>query len=167
MVNFSTIALMSKKKKKTPSNVIAINKKAGYEYSFLEDFEAGLSLLGWEVKSLRQGKVQFNDSYVFIRNAEAYLIGTHITPLLSASTHVETEPMRPRKLLMHKKEITRLIGAIERKGLTLVPRKLYWKAGKIKLKLSLAKGKNIHDKRMTEKNRDWSRDKQRLLKENR
>ncbi len=167
MVNFSTIAPMSKKKKKTPSNVIAINKKAGYEYSFLEDFEAGLSLLGWEVKSLRQGKVQFNDSYVFIRNAEAYLIGTHITPLLSASTHVETEPMRPRKLLMHKKEITRLIGAIERKGLTLVPRKLYWKAGKIKLKLSLAKGKNIHDKRMTEKNRDWSRDKQRLLKENR
>ncbi len=158
---------MSKKKKKTPSNVIAINKKAGYEYTFLEDFEAGLSLLGWEVKSLRQVKVQFNDSYVFIRNAEAHLIGTHITPLLSASTHIETDPMRPRKLLMHKKEITRLIGSIERKGLTLVPRKLYWKAGKIKLKLSLAKGKNIHDKRMTEKNRDWSRDKQRLLKENR
>ncbi len=158
---------MSKKKKKTPSNVIAVNKKAGYEYTFLEDFEAGLSLLGWEVKSLRQVKVQFNDSYVFIRNAEAFLIGTHITPLLSASTHIETDPMRPRKLLMHKKEITHLIGAIERKGLTLVPRKLYWKAGKIKLKLSLAKGKNIHDKRMTEKNRDWSRDKQRLLKENR
>lgn len=158
---------MSKKKKKTPSNVIAINKKAGYEYSFLEDFEAGLSLLGWEVKSLRQVKVQFNDSYVFIRNGEAQLIGTHITPLLSASTHIETDPMRPRKLLMHKKEINHLIGSIERKGLTLVPRKIYWKAGKIKLKLSLAKGKNIHDKRMAEKNRDWSRDKQRLLKENR
>ena len=158
---------MSKKKKKIPSNVIAVNKKAAYEYTFIEDFEAGLSLQGWEVKSLRQTKVQFNDSYVFIRNAEAYLIGTHITPLLSASTHIETDPMRPRKLLMHKKEITHLIGAIERKGLTLVPRKLYWKAGKIKLKLSLAKGKNIHDKRMTEKNRDWDRNKQRLLKENR
>ncbi len=158
---------MSNKKKKIPSNVIAVNKKAGYEYTFIEDFEAGLSLQGWEVKSLRQTKVQFNDSYIFIRNAEAYLIGTHITPLLSASTHIETDPMRPRKLLMHKKEITHLIGAIERKGLTLVPRKLYWKAGKIKLKLSLAKGKNIHDKRMTEKNRDWDRNKQRLLKENR
>jgi len=158
---------MSKKKKKIPSNVIAVNKRAGYEYTFLEDFEAGISLLGWEVKSLRQVKVQFNESYVFIRNHEAQLIGTHITPLLSASTHVDTEPMRPRKLLLHKKEIAKLIGAIERKGLTIVPRKLYWKSGKIKLLMSLAKGKNIHDKRMTEKNRDWSRDKQRLLKENR
>lgn len=155
---------MSKKKKKTPSNVIAINKKAGYEYSFLEDYEAGLSLLGWEVKSLRQGKVQFNESYIFIRNNEAQLIGTHITPLISASTHVNTDPMRPRKLLLHRKEIAKLIGAIERKGLTLVPRKLYWKSGKIKMLISLAKGKNVHDKRQTEKERDWSRNKQRLLK---
>jgi len=155
---------MAKKKKKTPSNVIAVNKKAGYEYSFLEDYEAGLSLLGWEVKSLRQVKVQFNESYVFIRNGEAQLIGTHITPLISASTHVNTEPMRPRKLLLHKKEIVKLIGAIERKGLTLVPRKLYWKSGKIKLLISLAKGKNTHDKRMTEKARDWDRNKHRLLK---
>ena len=158
---------MSKKKQKIPSNVIAYNKKAGYEYTFLEDFEAGLSLLGWEVKSLRQGKVQFNESYVFIRNHEAQLIGTHITPLLSASTHVNTEPMRPRTLLLHRKEIAKLIGSIERKGLTLVPRKLYWKAGKIKLLISLAKGKNIHDKRQTEKARDWDRNKHRLLKENR
>lgn len=157
---------MAKKKKKTPSNVIAVNKKAGYEYTFLEDFEAGLSLLGWEVKSLRQVKVQFNESYVFIRKGEAQLIGTHITPLISASTHVNTEPMRPRKLLLHKKEIVKLIGAIERKGLTLVPRKLYWKSGKIKLMISLAKGKNIHDKRMTEKSRDWDRNKHRLLKLN-
>jgi len=158
---------MAKKKKQVPSNIIAVNKKAGYEYSFLEDFEAGLSLLGWEVKSLRQGKVQFNESYVFIRNHEAQLIGTHITPLISASTHINTDPMRPRKLLLHRKEIAKLIGSIERKGLTLVPRKLYWKSGKIKLLLSLAKGKNVHDKRQTEKARDWGRDKQRLLKENR
>lgn len=157
---------MSKKKKNIPSNIIAVNKRSGYEYSFLEDFEAGISLLGWEVKSLRQGKVQFNESYVFIRQHQAELVGTHITPLLSASTHVETTPMRPRKLLLHKKEIARLIGAIERKGLTLVPRKLYWKAGKIKLKLSLAKGKNIHDKRQAEKTRDWDRNKHRLLKTN-
>lgn len=157
---------MSKKKNKIPSNVIAVNKKAGYEYSFLEDFEAGLSLLGWEVKSLRQGKVQFNESYVFIRNHEAQLIGTHITPLISASTHITAEPMRPRKLLLHRQEIAKLIGAIERKGLTLVPRKLYWKAGKIKILISLAKGKNIHDKRQTEKARDWDRNKHRILKTN-
>lgn len=158
---------MSKKKKKTPSNVIAVNKRAGYEYTFLEDFEAGLSLLGWEVKSLRQVKVQFNESYVFIRNHEAQLIGTHITPLLSASTHVNANPMRPRKLLLHRKEIAKLIGSIERKGLTIVPRKLYWKAGKIKLLMSLAKGKNTHDKRQSEKARDWDRNKHRVLKENR
>jgi len=158
---------MAKKKKKTPSNVIAVNKKAGFEYAFLEDYEAGLSLLGWEVKSLRQAKVQFNESYVFIRNGEAQLIGTHITPLISASTHVNADPMRPRTLLLHKKEINKLIGSIERKGLTVVPRKLYWKAGKIKILISLAKGKNIHDKRQTEKARDWERSKHRLFKENR
>jgi len=157
---------MSKKKKKIPSNVIAVNKKSGYEYTFIEDYEAGLSLQGWEVKSLRQGKVQFNESYVFIRNHEAQLIGTHITPLISASTHVNAEPMRPRKLLLHRHEIAKLIGAIERKGLTLVPRKLYWKSGKIKILISLAKGKNIHDKRQTEKARDWDRNKHRLLKSN-
>ncbi len=158
---------MAKKKKKIPSNVIAVNKKAGFEYAFLEDYEAGLSLLGWEVKSLRQAKVQFNESYVFIRNGEAQLIGTHITPLISASTHVNADPMRPRTLLLHKKEINKLIGSIERKGLTVVPRKLYWKAGKIKILISLAKGKNIHDKRQTEKARDWERSKHRLFKENR
>ena len=158
---------MSKKKKKIPSNVIATNKKSGYEYTFLEEYEAGLSLLGWEVKSLRQAKLDFNESYVFIRNGEAELIGTRITPLLSASTHINTEPMRPRKLLLHKKEITKLIGAIEQKGLTIVPRKLYWKAGKIKLLISLAKGKNVHDKRQTIKARDWERNKHRVLKSNR
>ena len=158
---------MSKKKKKIPSNVIAINKKSGYEYTFLEDFEAGLSLLGWEVKSLRQGKVDFNESYVFIRNGEAELIGTRITPLLSASTHINTDPMRPKKLLLHSKEIFKLVGAIEQKGLTIVPRKLYWKAGKIKLLISLAKGKNIHDKRQAVKARDWERNKHRVLKTNR
>lgn len=157
---------MSKKKKKTPSNVIAINKKSGYEYTFLDDYEAGLSLLGWEVKSLRQGKVDFNESYVFIRNGEAELIGTRITPLLSASTHINTDPMRPKKLLLHKKEISKLIGAIDQKGLTVVPRKLYWKAGKIKLQISLSKGKNVHDKRQAVKARDWERNKHRVLKAN-
>ncbi|MFK8011649.1 MAG: SsrA-binding protein SmpB [Marinicellaceae bacterium] len=157
---------MNKKKKKTPSNVIAINKRSGYEYFFLEDYEAGLSLMGWEVKSLRQGKVDFNESYVFLRNGEAELIGTRITPLLSASSHVESDPMRPKKLLLHKKEISKLIGAIEQKGLTIVPRKLYWKAGKIKLLISLAKGKNIHDKRQAVKARDWDRNKHRVLKAN-
>ena len=158
---------MSKKKKYVPSNVIAYNKKSGYEYTFLEEYEAGLSLLGWEVKSLRQGKVDFNESYVFIRNGEAELIGTRITPLLTASTHVNADPMRPRKLLLHKKEITKLIGAIDQKGLTIVPRKLYWKAGKIKLLVSLAKGKNVQDKRQTIKERDWDRNKHRVLKANR
>ena len=158
---------MAKKKKKLPSNVIAVNKKAGYEYTFIEDFEAGLSLQGWEVKSLRQVKVQFNESYVFIRNAEAQLIGTHITPLISVSSHISPDPMRPRKLLLHKHEINKLIGSIEKKGLTIVPRKLYWKNGKVKILISLAKGKNIHDKRQTEKLRDWNRDKHRILKINR
>ena len=158
---------MSKKKKTTPSNVIALNRKSGYEYTFLEEFEAGLSLLGWEVKSLRQGKVDFNESYVFIRNGEAELIGTRITPLLSASTHIDTDPMRPKKLLLHRKEISKLIGSIEQKGLTIVPRKLYWKAGKIKLLISLAKGKNVQDKRETIKARDWERNKHRVLKANR
>lgn len=158
---------MGKKKKKTPSNIIAKNKKAGFEYTFLEDFEAGLSLLGWEVKSLRQGKISFNESFILVKNAEAYLYGAHITPLISASTHVNTDPRRYKKLLLHKNEISHLIGSIERKGLTLVPRLLYWKNGKVKLLMSLAKGKKLHDKRQAEKQKDWNLNKQRMLKENR
>jgi SsrA-binding protein len=158
---------MGKKKKKAPSNIIAKNKRASYEYMFLEDFEAGLSLLGWEVKSLRQGKISFNESFILLKNSEAFLHGAHITPLLSASTHIEPDPRRYKKLLLHQKEISLLIGSIERKGLTLVPRMLYWKNGKVKVLISLAKGKKLHDKRQAEKQKDWNLNKQRMLKENR
>jgi SsrA-binding protein len=157
---------MGNKKKKAPSNIIAKNKKASFEYLFLEDFEAGISLLGWEVKSLRQGKISFNESFILIKNSEAYLYGAHITPLLSASTHVETDPKRNKKLLLHQNEISHLIGSIERKGLTIVPRMLYWKNGKVKMLISLAKGKKLHDKRQAEKQKDWDRSKQRMLKVN-
>ena len=158
---------MTKKSKKQSGqggSTIALNKKARHEYFIQERFEAGLSLQGWEVKSLREGRVQLTDSYVFIRNGEAFLIGTNITPLLSASTHITPEPMRTRKLLLHREELDKLIGLVDRKGFTLVPIALYWKKGKVKLEIGLAKGKQLHDKRETEKNRDWNRDKQRILK---
>lgn len=158
---------MTKKSKKQSGNggsTIALNKKARHEYFIQDRYEAGLSLQGWEVKSLREGRVQLTDSYVFVRNGEAFLIGTLITPLLSASTHIKPEPMRTRKLLLHREELDKLIGMVERKGFTLIPTALYWKKGRVKLEIGLAKGKQLHDKRETEKNRDWDRDKQRLLK---
>jgi SsrA-binding protein len=126
--------------------------------------EAGISLAGWEVKSLRAGKAQLAESYVFVRQGEVCLQGAHITPLNSASTHVITEPARIRKLLLHRAEIDRLVGAVERAGYTLVPLELYWKAGRAKVKIGLAKGKKQHDKRASEKDRDWQRDKARLLR---
>ncbi len=156
---------MKKKKTKSNSPVIAVNKRARFEYEFLEEFEAGLVLEGWEVKSLREGRVQFNESYVLLKNGEAWLFGCTITPLLSASSHVDADPMRTRKLLLHKKELARLIGAVERKGLTIIPKRMYWKNGKVKVEIALAKGKSTHDKRHTQKERDWNRDKQRILKE--
>jgi SsrA-binding protein len=143
---------MAKQKPKTPSSTIALNKKARHDY-FIEDrFEAGLALQGWEVKSLREGRAQLTDSYVIIQNNEAWLFGFHIAPLLSASTHVTPDPTRTRKLLLHRRELDRLIGAVERKGYTLVPQ------------IALAHGKQAHDKRASEKNRDWQREKQRLLR---
>ncbi|TVO75904.1 SsrA-binding protein SmpB [Sedimenticola selenatireducens] len=158
---------MAKKSKKQAGHggsTIALNKKARHEY-FIEDrYEAGISLQGWEVKSIRDGRVQITDSYIFIRGGEAFLVGTNITPLLSASTHIKPEPMRSRKLLLHREELDKLVGMVERKGYTLVPTALYWKKGKVKLEVGLAKGKQLHDKRETEKNRDWDRDKQRILK---
>ncbi|MDH3980182.1 MAG: SsrA-binding protein SmpB [Gammaproteobacteria bacterium] len=155
---------MAKQKTKTPSSTIALNKKARHDY-FIEDrFEAGLALQGWEVKSLREGRVQLTDSYIIIQNNEAWLFGFHIAPLLSASTHVTPDPTRTRKLLLHRRELDRLIGAVERKGYTLVPLALYWKKGKAKLEIALAHGKQAHDKRATEKNRDWQREKQRLMR---
>lgn len=143
---------------------IAENRKARHDFALETFFEAGVMLLGWEVKAIRAGKAGIAESYVIIKKGEAWLLGANITPLLSASTHVQTDPFRTRKLLLHKKELNQLIGAVERKGYTIVPVKLYWKKGKVKLEIALAKGKKKHDKRQTVKERDWQRDKQRILK---
>lgn len=154
---------MSKKKKPAP-NTIALNKKARHEY-FLEDkFEAGVALQGWEIKSIRQGKVNLSDSYVIIKDGEAYLLGTQIQPLHSASSHVVCDPERTRKLLLKKRELSTLIGKTEREGYTLVATALYWKKCWVKLEFYLAKGKKSHDKRDTIKDRDWARQKERMLK---
>src|SRR5690554_2942533 len=152
------------KKKKPSSNTIALNKKARHEY-FLEDkFEAGLALQGWEIKSIREGKVNLSDSYVIIKDGEAYLLGSQIQPLNSASSHVVCDPERTRKLLLKKRELATLIGKTEREGYTLVATALYWKKCWVKLEFYLAKGKKSHDKRDTIKDRDWARQKERTLK---
>jgi len=154
----------SKKDKKTESNTIVLNKKARHDFSLGDRFEAGIMLEGWEVKSLRAKKVQIRDSYVFIKNGEAWLSSTVITPLETASTHIHPEPQRMRKLLLHRDEITKLVSAVERKGFTLVATAMYWKKGRAKLEIALAKGKKEHDKRASEKDRDWKREKARMLK---
>ena len=152
------------KGKKAPSNSIAFNKKARHEYTIEEKFEAGLVLEGWEVKSLRAGRVQMTDTYVMIKNGEIWWLGGQITPLLSASSHINPDPMRSRKLLLHQREIDKLIGAVDRKGYTLVPLSMYWKKGMAKMEIALAKGKKEHDKRAADKDRDWKREKARILK---
>lgn len=154
---------MARKSKAAP-NTIAVNKKARFDFFIEENFEAGLALEGWEVKSLRAGKAQLTEAYVILRDGEAWLFGAHFTPLVSASTHVSADPTRTRKLLLHRTELDRLTGLVERRGYTLVALELYWKQGKVKLSVGLAKGKKQHDKRATEKDRDWEREKQRLLK---
>lgn len=154
-------------KQKTSANsgsTIALNKKARYEYTLEDRLEAGLALEGWEVKSLRAGKVQMVDSYILLKNGEAFLFGALITPLPTASTHINPDPRRTRKLLMHRDEIDKLIGAVERKGYALIPTAMYWRKGRAKLEIALAKGKKEHDKRATLKDRDWQRDRQRILK---
>jgi SsrA-binding protein len=156
---------MARKKQKQSDNNIAVNKKAFHDYFVQENFEAGVELRGWEVKSLRQGRLQLKESYVVLREGEAYLIGAHVSPLQSASTHVQPDPTRTRKLLLHRSELNRLIGAVERRGFTLVPLSMYWIRGRAKLKIGLAKGKKDYDKRATEKDRDWQRDKARLMRE--
>ncbi|MBN1377958.1 MAG: SsrA-binding protein SmpB [Gammaproteobacteria bacterium] len=156
--------MASKPDKNNHSKTIALNKKARHEFHIEEKLEAGLALQGWEVKSLRAGRAQLQEAYVYIKDAEAWLFGAHITALPTASTHIKPDPSRTRKLLLHKSELNKLIGATERKGYTLVPLALYWKQGKAKLEIGLAKGKQAHDKRADEKNRDWSRDKQRIMK---
>jgi SsrA-binding protein len=148
----------------TPPSLIAENRKARFDY-FIEDrYEAGLALQGWEVKAMRAGRAQLKEAYVYLRGGEAFLIGAHLAPLPAASTHVTADPVRTRKLLMHRHELQHLIGAVERRGYTLVPLELYWKSGRAKLRVGLAKGKKQHDKRATEKDRDWQRDKARLLR---
>lgn len=152
------------KTKKAPSNTIAQNKKARFDFFIEQDFEAGLVLEGWEVKSMREGRAQLKESYVTIKRGELFLVGAHISPLNSASTHITANPVRERKLLMKAYEINRLIGQVERAGYTIVPLDLYWIRGRAKLKVGLAKGKKQHDKRASIKDRDWKRDKQRILK---
>ena len=143
---------------------IAQNKKAFHDYFVEQKFEAGVELEGWEVKSIRAGRVQLKEAYVIVRGGEIYLIGCHISPLASVSTHFQPDPVRTRKLLLHKEEINRLIGSVERAGYTMMPLDMHFKRGRIKLEIGLAKGKKQHDKRATEKDRDWNRDKARIMR---
>ena len=153
-----------KKRSKADSQTIALNKKARHDF-FIEDrFEAGIALQGWEVKSLREGRIKLKESYVLVKNGEAWLFGAHISPLASASTHVHPDATRTRKLLLHRRELNKLIGHVERQGYTLVPVAMYWKKGRAKLEVGLAKGKKLHDKRASAKERDWQREKQRIMK---
>ncbi|MEM9100965.1 MAG: SsrA-binding protein SmpB [Pseudomonadota bacterium] len=156
---------MSKKSKKSSPNTIVLNKKAKFDYFIEENYEAGLSLLGWEVKSLREAKVNLAESYIHMRDGEAWLTNCHISPLNTASTHVNTTPTRERKLLLHNRELSKLFGAANRDGYTIVPLALYWKKHLIKLDVGVAKGKKLHDKRATEKDKEWKRSKERILKD--
>ena len=155
---------MSKNKNKN-ENTIAQNKRVYHDYFIQEEFEAGLVLTGWEVKSLRSGNAQLVDSYIFLKDGEAWLIGAHIEPLKNASTHVIAEPTRYRKLLLSQKELSKLFMATQQKGFTCVALSLYWKKHLIKCQIGLAKGKKDHDKRASEKDRDWQRQKQRITRE--
>jgi SsrA-binding protein len=155
---------MTKKKSKVPSSTIARNKRARFDYDLGDRFEAGMVLTGWEVKSLRAGKALLTDSYVLLKDGEAFLLGAHITPLNTASTHVITDPDRTRKLLLHRKELARIFAATTQKGNTCVALSLYWKNNRVKCEIALATGKKQHDKRAAIKEREWSRDKSRVLK---
>lgn len=145
-------------------DAIARNKKARRDYTIEEEYEAGLVLEGWEVKSLRAGRAQLKESYVVVERGELFLVGAHVSPLSSASTHVRPNPTRARKLLLHAREIDGLIGATERKGYALVPLSMYWKNGRAKLRVGLGRGRKLYDKRQAVKEREWNRDRQRLLK---
>ena|SRR3990167_5638766 len=152
------------KQTQNPNTKIAVNRKVLHDY-FIEDrFEAGLVLQGWEIKSLRAGHIQLDQGYILLKRGEAWLFGASITPLKTASTHITPEPQRSRKLLLHQRELNKLLGNVERRGYTVVPLNLYWKNNRVKLEIGLAKGKKAHDKRATEKERDWQREKQRLFK---
>lgn len=155
---------MTRKRNKPSANTIALNKKARFDYFIEEQLEAGLELEGWEAKSLRAGKAQLTESYVTLKDGQAWLLGAHFTPLATASTHISPDPTRTRRLLMHRKELDRLTGLVERRGYTLVALELYWVRGRAKLAVGLAKGKKQHDKRAVEKDRDWQRDRARIMK---
>lgn len=150
--------------KKQSDSTIALNRKAGFDYFIEDQYEAGLALEGWEVKSLRAGKINLSDAHVIIKYGEAFLLGAQINPLITASTHSIPDPTRTRKLLLNKKELNQLIGSVERQGYTIVPLSLYWKKNKVKMKIALAKGKKEHDKRDTIKDREWQRDRSRIMK---
>lgn len=154
----------SNPKSNSGTKLIAQNKKAFHEYFITERFEAGMVLKGWEAKSLREGRAQLIDSYVLVKNGEVFLIGMNITPLKTVSTHFEPDPTRTRKLLLHQSEIDNLIGSVERKGFSLIPLSIYFKKGRVKIEIGLAKGKKERDKRAVEKDRDWQREKERILK---
>jgi SsrA-binding protein len=143
---------------------IVQNRKAFHDYFVEERFEAGLALEGWEVKAIRAGRVQLADAYVVVRNAALWLLGAHVSPLPTVSTHFTPDPTRTRKLLMHAEEIGRLIGKVEQRGYTLIPLDMHYRKGRIKLEIALARGKLKHDKRASEREREWQRDKQRLLR---
>ena len=155
---------MSKKTDKPAPAQIAQNRKAWHDYFIEQKFEAGMVLHGWEVKSMRAGRAQLKEAYVVVENGEIFLIGAHVSPLPSASTHVNPDPVRKRKLLLHRDEISKLVGSVERKGYTLVPLALYWKKGKAKLEIGLAKGKQAHDKRASIKERESDREMARAIK---
>lgn len=155
---------MAKDKAKSENTTIALNRKAKFNYTLENRLEAGLVLQGWEVKSLRAGKGNISDSHVIIRRGEAWLVNAIISPLLSTSTHIKADDSRSRKLLLHKKELLTLLGNIERQGYTVVPTAMYWKHNCVKVEIALAKGKKDHDKRASEKDKDWKREQQRLFK---
>ena len=153
-----------KKKKGSGANVIAANRRARFDYRIEDRLEAGIALEGWEVKSLRSGRAQLSEGYVSFREGEAFLQGAHISPLPSASTHIQPDPVRPRRLLLHRREIDRLAGAVQRDGYTVVPLDLHWARGRAKLAIATAKGKRRVDKRASDRERDWQRERERLMK---
>jgi len=156
--------MSGKKKNKTPDNTIALNRKARHDFAIEEDLEAGLVLEGWEVKSLRAGRASLQEAYCIIRNGEAWLLGANFTPAPGTSTHVNPDPRRTRKLLLHARELSRLIGLVDQRGYTLIPLAMYWIRGRAKLKVGIAKGKKKQDKRADEKKKDWDRQKSRIMK---
>ena len=154
----------AKDKDNKGGGTIALNKRSRFEYHIDQRFEAGVALQGWELKALRAGRINFGDSYAVVLKSEIFLVGASIPPLISASTHVIAEDRRTRKLLLHRKEIDQLVGAVERKGYTMVPIAMYWKGNKVKVEIGLARGKQAHDKREADKDRDWQREKQRTMR---